>query len=39
MKFFNSWENQKVTINGSLFYILEEVISLAMGLATKGRKW
>ena len=39
MQFFNSWENRRVTINGILFLILEEVNALVMGLAMKGRKW
>ena len=39
MQCVHSWENRRVTINGILFLILEEVNALVMGLAMKGRKW
>lgn len=39
LQFVNSWEDRRVTINGILFRISEEVISLAMRLTMRGRKW
>ena len=39
MQFADSWENYIVTINVISFHISKEVISLAIGLALKGRKW
>ena len=39
MQFANSWENCKVTINGILFHVSEEVIVMVTGMAMRGRKW
>ena len=37
--FVNSWNDRKVTINNITFQVTEEVISMATGLTTKGKKW
>ncbi len=39
MQFVNSYEDHRAMINGITFLILEEVISLVMGLSMKGWKW
>ena len=39
LQFVNSWEDRRVMINGISFHISEEVISLAMRLDMRGRKW
>ena len=38
LQFVNSWEDRRVTINGISFHISEKFISLATGLAMRGRK-
>ena len=39
IQFVNSWNDRKVTINGITFQVTEEVIAMANGLTTKGKKW
>ena len=39
LQFANGWCDGKVTINGIIFEVNEEVIAMATGLSAKGRKW
>ena len=39
IQFVNSWEENRVMINGISFHIFEQVIFLGTGLAMKARKW
>ena len=39
LQFVNSWNERKATINGITFQVSEEVIAMATGLNTKGKKW
>ena len=39
LQFVNSWNERKVTINDITFQVTEEVIAMATGLTTKGKKW
>ena len=39
LQFANGWSDRMVTINGITFQVNEEVIAMATGLSTKGKKW
>ena len=39
LQFFNGWNDQKVTINGITFQVIEEVIAMVTSLSMKGKKW
>ena len=39
LQFVSRWNDRRVTINGITFQVNEEVIAMAIGLSSKGRKW
>ena len=39
LQFVNKWNDRRVTINEITFQVNEEVIAMATGLLSKGKKW